>query len=57
MKIPKDFSLTMISPEMAINVTIVMFVIEMIILFYVIKIIRKIRFINKIFEFLCDINI
>lgn len=57
MNIPKDFSLTMISPGMALNVTIVMFVIEMIILFYIIKNIRKIRFANKIFEFLCDINI
>lgn len=57
MKIPKDFTLTMVSPGMAINVTIIMFVMEMIVVFFIVKKLRKKQIINKFFEFLCDINI
>lgn len=57
MEIPKDFTLTMVSPGMAINVTIIMFVMEMIVFFFIVKKLRKIQIVNKFFEFLCDINI
>lgn len=39
--IPKDFALTMVSPGMAIEVAIIMFVVEMIGLYFIIKILKK----------------
>lgn len=41
LNIPKDFALTMVSPGMAIEVAIIMFVVEMIGLYFIIKILKK----------------
>lgn len=41
MKMPYDFAITPISSNMTANISIIMFVIEIIILFYIIKIIKK----------------
>lgn len=41
LNIPKDFALTMASPGMAIEVAIIMFVVEMIGLYFIIKILKK----------------
>ena len=41
LNIPKDFALTMVSPGMAIEVSIIMFVVEMIGLYFIIKILKK----------------
>lgn len=57
MNIPKDFTLTMISPGMAINITITLFVIEMICLFHIIKILKRISIVDDFLNFICNINI
>ena len=41
LNIPKDFALTMVSPGMAIEVAIIMFVVDMIGLYFIIKILKK----------------
>lgn len=41
LNIPKDFALTMVSPGMAIEVAIIMFVVEMIGLYFIIKILKN----------------
>lgn len=41
LNIPKDFALTMVSLGMAIEVAIIMFVVEMIGLYFIIKILKK----------------
>lgn len=50
LNIPKDFALTMVSPGMAIEVSSIMLVIEMIIFFLLIKKFKRI----KLFNFLCN---
>lgn len=52
LNIPKDFALTMVSPGMAIEVSIIMFAIEMIFLFYIVKNLKKIKIIDKILKIL-----
>ncbi len=52
--IPKDFALTMVSPGMAINITIILFTIEMFCLFNIIKVVKRIKVIDEFFKFLCD---
>lgn len=46
LNIPKDFALTMVSPGMAIEVAIIMFVVEMIGLYFIIKNLKKIELFN-----------
>ncbi|MBQ7140893.1 MAG: hypothetical protein IJO32_05260 [Bacilli bacterium] len=41
LNIPKDFALTMVSPGMAIEVAIIMFVVEMIGLYFIIKMLKN----------------
>lgn len=41
LNIPKDFALTMVSPGMAIELAIIMFVVEMIGLYFIIKILKN----------------
>ena len=50
LNIPKDFALTIISPGMAIEVAIIMFVIEMVIFFLMIKKLKRV----KLFNFFCS---
>lgn len=52
LNIPKDFALTMVSPGMAIEVSIIMFAIEMIFLFHIVKNLKKIKIIDKILKIL-----
>lgn len=41
LNVPKDFTLTMVSPGIAIDVTIIMFVVEMIGLHFIIRNLKK----------------
>ena len=50
MNIPKDLALTIVSLGMAINVCIVLFVFELVGLYFMVKILRK----NKIFDSFCE---
>lgn len=52
LNIPKDFALTMVSPGMAIEVSIIMFVVEMIGLYFIIKNFKKIKLFNLFCKFL-----
>ena len=52
LNIPKDFALTMVSPGIAIDVTIIMFVVEMIGLHFIIRNLKKIKLFNLFFKFL-----
>ena len=50
MNIPKDLTLSVASPGMAIDVCIVLFIFEMIGLYFIIKLLRR----NKHIDTLCD---
>lgn len=52
MNMPKDLALSVVSPGIAIDVCIVLFVFEMIGLYFIIKLLRKNKYINNIFDFL-----
>ena len=52
LNVPKDFTLTMVSPGIAIDVTIIMFVVEMIGLHFIIRNLKKIKLFNLFFKFL-----
>lgn len=52
LNIPKDFALTIVSPGMAIEVAIIMLVIEMVILFLLIKKLKRIKLFNSFCDFL-----
>lgn len=52
LNIPKDFALTIISPGMAIEVAIIMFVIEMVIFFLLIKKLKRVKLFNSFCNFL-----
>ena len=52
LNVPKDFTLTMVSPGIAIDVTIIMFVVEMIGLHFIIRNLKKIKLFNFFFKFL-----
>lgn len=52
LNIPKDFALTIVSPGMAIEVAIIMLVIEMVILFLLIKKLKRIKLFNSFCNFL-----
>ncbi len=52
LNIPKGFAFTIISPGMAIEVAIIMFVIEMVVFFLVIKKLKRIKLFNSFCEFL-----
>lgn len=53
MNIPKDLALTIMSPGMAVEVSILLFAIESIILFFIIKYLIRIKLFNLLCEFLC----
>ena len=48
LNIPKDFALTVISPGMAIEVAIIMLVIEMVVFFLLFKELKRIKLFNFI---------
>lgn len=52
LNIPKDFALTIISPGMAIEVAIIMLVIEMVIFFLLLKKLKRIKLFNSFCDFL-----
>lgn len=52
LNIPKDFALTMTSPGMAIEVAIIMFVLETTIFFLIIKKFKNLKFFRVIFNML-----
>lgn len=52
MNIPKDFALSVVSPGMAIEVGIVLFVFELIGLYFIIKLLRRNRYIDNFCDFL-----
>lgn len=52
LNIPKNFALTIISPGMAIEVAIIMFVIEMVIFFLLIKKLKRVKLFNSFCNFL-----
>ena len=52
MNIPTDLALSVMSLGMAINITIIMFVIEIIVLYFIIKKLKRIQLFNNICEFL-----
>lgn len=52
LNIPKDFTLTVISPGMAIEVAIIMLVMEMVIFFLILKKIKRIKLFNSFCNFL-----
>lgn len=52
LNIPKDFALTVISPGMAIEVAIIMLVIEMVIFFLLFKELKRIKLFNSFCNFL-----
>ena len=52
MNIPRDLALSVMSLGMAINITIIMFVIEIIVLYFIIKKLKRIQLFNNICEFL-----
>lgn len=52
MKIPKDFAISMFSPGMAIEFGIVLFVFEIIGLYFIVKLIRRNKYIDNFCEFL-----
>lgn len=52
MNIPKDLALTVVSPGMAIEVCIVLFVFELIGLYFIIKLLRRNKYIDSFCEFL-----
>ena len=52
MNIPKDLALTIISPGMAIEVCILLFVFELFVLYKIIKLSRKVKFIDNFYDFL-----
>ena len=47
LNIPKDFALTVISPGMAIEVAIIMLVIEMVVFFLLFKELKRIKLFNS----------
>ena len=52
LNIPKDFALTVISPGMAIEVAIIMLVIEMVVFFLLFKELKRIKLFNSFCNFL-----
>lgn len=52
MNIPKDLALTMVSPGMAIEVGIILFVFEFVILCLLVKQLKKIEIFDRFFDFL-----
>ena len=52
MNIPKDFAPSVMSPGMAIDFTVVMFVIEMIGLFFIVNNLKKIKLFESFFNFI-----
>ena len=50
MNIPKDLALTIVSPGMAIDVCIVLFVLELVCLYFIVRLLR----INKYINIFCD---
>lgn len=52
MNIPKDLALTIVSPGMAIEVCILLFVFELIGLYFVVKFLRRNTYINNFCQFL-----
>ena len=51
LNIPKDFALTVISPGMAIEVAIIMLVIEMVVFFLLFKELKRIKLFNSFCNF------
>lgn len=52
MNIPKDFAISIVSPGMAIEVCIVLFVFEIIFLYFIVKLLRRNKYIDSFYNFL-----
>lgn len=52
LNIPKDFALTVISPGMAVEVALIMLVIEMVVFFLLFKELKRIKLFNSFCNFL-----
>ena len=52
MNIPKDLTFTIVSPGMAIEVGILLFVFELVGLYFVVKLLRRNKYIDSFCEFL-----
>lgn len=50
MNIPKDLAFTIVSPGMAIDVCVVLFILELVCFYFIIKFLRRNNYINDFFE-------
>lgn len=53
MNIPTDFAISVVSPGMAVEVCIVLFVFEIIGLYFLVKLLRKNKYVDNFCGFLC----
>lgn len=52
MNIPQDFAITVFSPGMAIEVCIILYVVELVGFYFIIKLFRRFNMFNNFYEFL-----
>lgn len=52
LNIPKDLAFTIVSPGMAVEICIILFVVEIIALFFIVKTLRRNKTLDMFFDFL-----
>lgn len=53
--VPNDFTLTMMSPGMAIEVAIILTVLEVALICWIVSKLKKVKFIQKIYDKICSV--